>query len=111
MIKQSDDFTTVSAMRGGEGCARIFRAPLPEKAAPLAMASRIELEPGASIGVHKHETDEEVYAIVSGNGVYTSDDGDTPALPGDIFVTRKGMSHGLRNNGGEPLIFFAVVAE
>ena len=77
MIKQSEDFTTASAMRGGEGCARIFRAPLPEKAAPLAMASRIEL----------------------------------PALPGDIFVTRKGMSHGLRNNGGEPLIFFAVVAE
>ena len=88
MIKQSDDFTTASAMRGGEGCARIFRAPLPEKAAPLAMASRIELEPGASIGLHKHETDEEVYAIVSGNGVYTSDDGDTPALPGDIRSLR-----------------------
>lgn len=111
MIKQSGESTTASAIRGGRGDARIFNAPLPDGAEPISMASRIVLEPGASIGLHRHDADEEVYAVVSGRGVYTSDDGETPARPGDIFVTRKGMSHALRNDSDAPLVFFAVVAK
>lgn len=111
MIKQSSEFIPASAVRGGRGNAKIFNAPLPDGAEPLSMASRIELEPGASIGLHRHDTDEEVYAVVSGYGVYTSDEGEAPARPGDIFVTRKGMSHALRNDGDAPLVFFAVVAK
>ncbi len=111
MIKQSGEFTPARAIRGGNGNAKIFNAPLPDGAKPLSMASRIELEPGASIGLHRHDGDEEVYAVVSGRGVYISDEGEFPARPGDIFVTRKGMSHALRNDGDAPLVFFAVVAK
>ena len=70
MIKQSDDFTPLPPC-AAERAAPDIPCAAAGKGAPLAMASRIELEPGASIGLHKHETDEEVYAIVSGNGVYT----------------------------------------
>lgn len=111
MIKQNDEFTTACAIRGGHGSAKIFRAPLPEDAEPLSLALRLELEPGASIGLHRHDDDEEVYAVVSGAGTYISDEGEAPARPGDIFVTRKGMSHALRNDGDAPLVFFAVVAK
>ena len=105
LIKQDDEPRTVSNIRGGDGEARIFASPLPARG-PLTLASRIELAPGASIGPHRHDSDEEVYAILSGEGVYIC-----PALPGDIFTTKKGMSHALKNRGGEPLVFFAVVAE
>ena len=48
------------------------------------------LEPGSSIGFHKHETSSEVIYILSG---------------------KKGHSHSMINNGEEDLIFFAVVPE
>ncbi len=111
MIKQSDKPVSAYAIRGGEGEARIFAAPLPQGAAPIGTASRIELEPGASIGEHIHIDDEEVYAVMSGTGIYCADGREIPAAPGDIFVTRKGMSHGLKNSGDTPLVFFAVVAK
>lgn len=111
LIKQSDEPISVKNIRGGNGEAKIFASPIPVPHGPLTLASRIELAPGANIGLHRHESDEEVYAIVSGEGVYLHDGGECPAHPGDIFVTKKGMSHALENRGAEPLVFFAVVAE
>lgn len=110
LIKQSDSAGNAENMRGGRGRARLFASPLPD-GGPIRLASRIELEPGASIGLHRHDTDEEVYAIVSGRGIYSYDGGECEARAGDIFTTKKGMSHALKNIGSEPLIFFAVVAE
>ena len=111
LIKQTGQGITKTGMRGGKGRATIFHATAPLGEELITLASRIELEPGASIGLHLHDCDEEVYAIVSGNGIYEYDEGECPALPGDIFTTKKGMSHGLRNTGDGPLVFFAVVAE
>ncbi len=110
LIKQSDNGKKVLNIRGGAGEALIFASSLPEEG-PLSLASRIELAPGASIGLHRHDTDEEVYAIASGLGIYSYDGGECEARAGDIFTTKRGMSHALRNTGSDPLIFFAVVAE
>lgn len=112
ILKQVAAGMDAQGLRGGEGRAKIFSVPLPEEATgPIRMSARIELEPGASIGYHIHEDDEETYAILSGHGVFKGDDGEIPAYPGDIFVTRVGHGHSLRNNGSIPLVFFAVVAK
>lgn len=111
LIKQSDEFEVRSSMRGGLGSAKAFCAPILSDAAFTA-ANRMELEPGATIGLHTHIDDEEVYAIFSGEGIFEYGEGECPAKPGDIFVTHKGMSHALRNTSDtEPLIFFAVMAK
>ena len=111
LIKQSEDFETRSNMRGGDGSAKAFCAPILEGMAFIA-ANRMELEPKATIGLHTHVDDEEVYAIFSGEGIFEYGEGECPALPGDVFVTHKGMSHALRNTSStEPLVFFAVVAK
>ena len=110
LIKQSDKAEHKSNMRGGKGNAKVFATPLPEDG-PVRLASRIELEPGTSIGFHRHETDEEVYAVASGEGIFYFDGGECPARAGDIFTTKKGMSHALKNTGKTPLVFFAVIAE
>lgn len=111
LIKQNSKAETKSGLRGGTGIAEMFVSPVVENRA-FTMANRCELEPGASIGFHKHIDDEEVYAIVSGEGVYGYDEGETTAGPGDIFVTHTGMSHALRNTSStEPLVFFAVMAK
>ena len=110
-IKQASEPSIKKSHRGGAGEAKFFASSLPQDGACFQTAARIELEPGASIGFHRHEDDEEVYAIVSGEGTYFFDGGQVPARSGDIFTTLRGMAHGLRNDGVSPLVFFAVVAK
>jgi len=111
LIKQRQNASIKTGIRDGYGKAKIFAALSADEQGPITVASRLELEPGATIGFHSHDCDEETYAIVSGKGIYEFDGGECPALPGDIFVTQLGMSHGLRNDGNTPLIFFAVVGK
>ncbi|MFT4267466.1 MAG: cupin domain-containing protein [Xenophilus sp.] len=74
--------------------------------------SWLTLPPGASIGYHQHITNEDVYVIVSGEGVFKDKDGrDVPVKAGDVTIVRKGEAHGLANTGREPLVFLDVIAE
>jgi len=110
-IRQPEAGIARKEVRGGKGCAKVFPAPIPAGEGAITMAARIELEVGASVGFHLHDKDEEAYVILSGRGTFEYDGGECPALPGDVFVTLRGMSHGLRNTGDAPLVFAAVVAE
>ena len=74
--------------------------------------SWLRLEPGDSVGYHPHVTNEDVYVIVSGEGVFKDKDGkDKPVKAGDIMIVRKGESHGIANTGKQPLVFIDVIAE
>ncbi len=68
------------------------------------------LEPGASIGEHRHTDNEELYAILAGTGTMKIDGVETPVGPGDICVTRVGHSHDLTNTGTEPMHFLVICA-
>ena len=102
-------------LAGGEGVVKgrySFTRDTPPPDHAVKEIAWLTLEPGHSIGLHKHETNEDVYVIVSGNGVLTDADGkDYPVNPGDIMVARKGDSHALRNSGGTPLVFVSMIAE
>lgn len=70
------------------------------------------LQAGHSIGMHKHEVNEDAYIIISGQGEFSDTAGKvTPVKAGDITIARKGDSHALKNTGSEPLIFLDVVAQ
>lgn len=105
-----------SNMRGGKGeiHSRVV-IPAGEPLAPGSpfVASGINsIMPGASIGVHKHVLDEEVYVIISGSGHYIDNDGKRhPVKAGDIAYCCKGEEHGMENTGSEPLVFGAVIAK
>jgi mannose-6-phosphate isomerase-like protein (cupin superfamily) len=72
----------------------------------------LTLPPGASIGVHKHEKNEDAYIVVSGSGVFVTADGtETPVKAGDVTIARKGESHGMKNTGNEPLVILDVIAQ
>ena len=74
--------------------------------------SWLRIEPGDSIGYHQHVTNEDVYIIVSGEGVFKDKDGkDKPVKAGDVAIVRKGESHGIANTGKVPLVFVDVIAE
>ena len=80
---------------------------------------RGRLEPGCSIGYHKHETNSEIIYILSGEArcLYDGQSGATEPqeerlVPGQCHYCPRGHSHSLINaSATEPLLFFAVVPE
>lgn len=96
--------TVIPNFLGGEKALRA-RTRVDE----LGKIMRGMLEPGASIGLHTHETSSEILYILSGAGKVLCDDGEEALSPGDCHYCPKGHTHSLINNGTEPLVFFAVV--
>ena len=70
-----------------------------------------KLEPGASIGMHKHVTSSEIIYIISGIGTVLCCDKTEVIHSGECHYCPKGNSHSLINNSDNDLVFFAVVPE
>lgn len=69
------------------------------------------LAPGASIGMHCHETSSEMIFVLSGVGTMLYNGGEETLTFGTCHYCRKGESHSLRNNGTDDLVFYAVVPQ
>ena len=67
----------------------------------MAFRKRI-LKPGSSIGYHLQEEDE-IYYVLSGNGVMQMNGDSFPVKAGDAVLTRPGSSHGIKPAGNEDL--------
>jgi mannose-6-phosphate isomerase-like protein (cupin superfamily) len=61
------------------------------------------LQPAAAIGYHL-QTEDEIYYIVSGEGIMKMNDKTFPVHAGDAILTRPGSSHGLTQTGKEELV-------
>ncbi len=66
------------------------------------------LPPDTSIGYHQHNTIEEVYYVISGEGLYTVNDHTVRAKPGDALPCRLQDSHGLYNDTNGDLEIMVV---
>jgi uncharacterized cupin superfamily protein len=94
---------------GGEGTIhfrRLFEAA--EFAGPWRFVDYAVLPPGASIGVHRHEGDEELYLVLEGEGRMRLDDEEIDVRAGSVIVNRDGGVHGLVNTGDRDLRLFVV---
>ena len=69
------------------------------------------LVPGASIGVHCHDTSSEIIYILSGVGTAILEGKEEILTAGQCHYFPKGGTHTLMNKGTEDLIFLAVVPE
>ncbi len=76
-----------------------------------SMYAKVVLAPGASIGWHQHVGETEPYYILSGNGVFTDNDGSRiPVSEGDVCTILPGQSHALENSSDiEPLSLMALI--
>ena len=70
---------------------------------------RGRLEPGASIGLHTHETSSEMIYYLSGNGKVICDGVEERVTAGDCHYCPKGSAHTMINDSDADLVFFAVV--
>ena len=98
--------SVIPNMKGGE---KEFSVAMHDD--PLNRIMHGTLIPGASIGLHTHDTSSEIIYVLSGTGTMICD-GETEILtPGMCHYCPKGHSHTFRNEGSEDLVFFAVVPQ
>jgi mannose-6-phosphate isomerase-like protein (cupin superfamily) len=98
-------------MRGGQGTGRqlqYFKAE--EFSTPLAAFNVITMDPGVTVGFHKHEGSEEVYWILEGRAKVRDDDKVAELGPGDALLTLDQHSHSIENAGTSPLKLLAVLS-
>lgn len=70
------------------------------------------LKPGASIGLHGHEANEDTYIILSGEGTFTDGNGNEYIVgPQSVTIAVAGESHGLKNTGDSDLVFIDLIAQ
>ncbi|HOK04051.1 MAG TPA: cupin domain-containing protein [Victivallales bacterium] len=115
MIKTKGNYTLENRkkMRGGEGEVKIEKLwePGSELKAKTRLFARLIIEPGSSIGFHKHENEEEVFYILKGTAEI-NDNGDIFILnEGDSSLTGAGRGHSIKALGNETLEVLAVISE
>ena len=93
-------------MRGGEKEAAMW---IHTDAMGKIMKGR--LIPGASIGLHTHETNSEIIYVLEGTGKVLCDGAYEPLAAGSCHYCPKGHAHSLINDSAADLVFFAVVPE
>lgn len=111
MIRKLDGLSVQvkEKIRGGTGKALAVDYLRPDEMAGVLMASRITLDPGASVGEHLHPDTEELYLVLEGKGVGFLDGEPFEVGPGDAWLCKAGHTHGLANPGTASLAFFAVL--
>ena len=112
MITRNDEMPADNRvnMRGGNGTVKLEHWFKPEAfGAKVRLCTRMTLEPGASIGNHTHETEDEIYLVLSGAGRILENGVWTPIRTGDAILTGKGGTHGVENDSTEPLVIAAVI--
>jgi quercetin dioxygenase-like cupin family protein len=81
-----------------------FARALQRGRGPIRFIDLSVLDPGADIGIHTHQTDnEELYIVLSGIGWMTLDGQEFEVRPGHVVLNRPGGTHALRNIGSEEL--------
>ena len=102
----SIDESVLPAFKGGEKAlrARMFKDP-------LNTVLRGILKPGASIGMHTHDTGCEFILVLRGRGSVICDGQKAPLREGELHYCPKGHSHSLINDSDSNLEFLGIVPQ
>ena len=97
---------TTSGMNGGTGemTAKMFMDEQ-EKIIPC------RIHAGGSIGLHKHNTSDDINYVISGMGKAVCDGVEELLTAGTCHICKKGSEHCLENTGNEDLVLLTVVVE
>ena len=104
MIKSAADMRTElrERMRGGEGTVQIRHVfEQTELKGKCRLFALITLEPNSSIGLHAHESEEEVYYILQGRAKVVDDGEERELKPGD-GSDYDGRSYSIANTAMKP---------
>lgn len=97
---------------GGEGTIRFHRVFDDSRfQGPWNFVDYAVVPPGASIGRHRHGSNEEVYLVLEGRGKMFRDGSEFDVEAGCVVYNEPGGTHGLVNDGTVDLRLFVVEVE
>lgn len=112
MIRRQGEYRSEirETMRGGNGAVQIEHFwSKDELGSKTRLCARLTLRPGASIGTHTHDGEEEVFVVIRGKARVQDGDQVADLGPGDTILTGDGNSHAVESIGDEPLELLAVI--
>ena len=112
MIRKAEDQKSESSegMRDGEGIVTIRHfLNKDDFKAKVRLCAGLTLPPGASIGLHEHTGEDEIYIITRGEGLVNDGRGENTVMEGDAVLTGRGESHSIKNTGSGTLELLAVI--
>ena len=103
------DAQTVDRNHGGQGVIQ-FRRLLTGKdfAGPIEFVDFTVIPPGSTIGIHRHDGNEEIYLIAAGRPRVAVDGEETRLKRGSIAVVHSGQTHQLLNDTSDDVEIFVV---
>lgn len=96
-------------VRGGSGSVTAHKLLDLFPGSAIKSVGVVRLEPGARVGEHSHEGDEDFYYCLSGTGVVVDNGIEYPFTPGCLQITRSGESQAIRNTGETELVFLGAL--
>jgi len=112
MLKKKNEQTVEkrSAMRGGTGEVTVRHYLKPEEIkARTRLCAELILPPGASIGLHDHVNEDEIYLVQKGQGLMAEGAKEFTVAAGDAILTGQGASHSIKNTGAGDLVVTAII--
>ena len=110
MIKRKDELTkVVGPIEGGKGeISRELLIEGDELKNKAKVFAKLTVPVGASVDLHEHTDDYEVYYILSGKGKVL-DNGEVVEVGAGDVVYAIDTEHYIENSGDEDLVFLAVI--
>ncbi|MCF7838201.1 MAG: cupin domain-containing protein [Candidatus Marinimicrobia bacterium] len=97
-------------LRGGAGTVTLHHFFKPDEiTAPTRLCAEMTIPPGASIGLHEHQEEDELYFVTAGSGILSEGGREQRIHIGDAILTGNGGAHAVRNDGPEDLRIIAVI--
>lgn len=112
MIRKANEITKDyrENMRGGDGTVELTSLVTPAEMNDKGrLFGKITLNPGCGIGYHVHDTDCELFYILSGTAEYSDNGTITTVTAGDVAICPTGTGHSIKNNGDEVVELMAAI--
>lgn len=112
MIRFASEFKVekVTGLKDGKGHVTLIHYFEPEDFLGKGrLYGRTIIEPGNSIGYHKHAGEQEAYYIIKGKALYNDNGTEVEIGPGDLTICKDGEGHSIECIGDEDLEFGMLI--
>lgn len=112
MMKKPDELrkdVVVNLMQGEGEIKRTHFLEVEDFCGHGRLFAKHVIEPGNSIGFHKHEGEQEAYYILKGQALYSDNGNEINIKEGDFTLCKSGEGHSIKNIGNEDLEFIGLI--
>ncbi|MEN6320336.1 MAG: cupin domain-containing protein [Syntrophaceae bacterium] len=100
----------IHGLKEGKGVVKLFHLlEIEELSGKGRLLAKEIIEPGNSVGYHKHEGDFELYYVLEGEGIVNDNGFETTVKKGDVVRTGNGEFHSIKNVSDINLELLAII--